>query len=74
MREGAPAQIALATKEEDIDLSAWEVDVFKFNAEEAALKASFMENELTEESDDRTYQKPDFTEELKEMNSKFENV
>ena len=58
-------------KLEDIDLSKWKVDVLL--RDDSDVTYSLYDNP-TETIDDRTSQVVDLTDELNEMNSKFENI
>ena len=58
-------------KWEDIDLSKWKVDVLLRDDSDVTYS---LYDKPTEIIDDRTSQVVDLTDELNEMNSKFENI
>ena len=58
-------------KLEDIDLSKWKVDVLLRDDSDVTYS---LYDKPTETIDDRTSQAVDLTDELNEMNSKFENI
>ena len=58
-------------KWEDIDLSKWKVDVLLRDDSDVTYSLYDKPAEIV---DDRTFQTVDLTDELNEMNSKFENI
>lgn len=58
-------------KWEDIDLSKWKVDVLLRDDSDVTYSLYDKPAEIV---DDRTLQTVDLTDELNEMNSKFENI